>query len=209
MSNIEDLTNLKFGRLTAVKYIGKDKNNKHKWLCKCECGNEKEVLSCHLKSGAIQSCGCFGKERRRESITKHNLRYTRLYNTWLNMKNRCYNKKNTAYKNYGGRDIKICKEWLNEFMSFYNWSMSNGYNENLTIDRIDVNGDYENSNCRWVDYKIQSKNKRNNHLITYNNTTLCLTDWARKINVNEPALRRWLKRNGDENIGLYINKKSI
>ena len=207
MNKIEDLTGCIFGRLTVIKYLGKNKNNKTKWLCLCECGNEKEILACHLKSGAIQSCGCYGKEQRIKSITKHNLRYTKIYNTWLNIKNRCYNKRNVQYNDYGGRGIKVCDEWLNDFMSFYNWSMGNGYKEDLTIDRINNDGDYEPSNCRWVTVKIQNRNKRNNHLITYNNKTLCLTEWAEIIGVNEPALRKWLKINGDDKIGIYINKK--
>lgn len=209
MKKIKDLTGSNFGRLTVIKYLGKDKNNKSKWLCKCKCGKETEVLACHLQSGKIQSCGCYGKERRLIASTKHGMRYSKLYNTWLNIKNRCYNKNNPHYKNYGERGIVMCKEWSDDFVNFYNWAKESGYQDILTIDRIDNNYNYEPSNCRWVNRKTQNRNKRSNHFITYNGLTLCLTEWAEKIGVNEPALRKWLKRNGEENIGIYINKKLL
>ena len=116
------------------------------------------ILSNHLKSGKIKSCGCLNKQ----GNPKHGLRYTRLYRIWINMKTRCYNKNTNRYKDYGARGITICNEWRNDFMSFYNWSMNNGYDENLTIDRINNDKNYEPSNCRWITVKEQNRNKRNN-----------------------------------------------
>ena len=109
---------------------------------------------------------------------KHGLKKTRLYGIWLQIKNRCFNSNTGRYKDYGGRGITMCEEWRNNFQTFYDWSMSHGYSDELTIDRIDNNGNYEPSNCRWVTVKIQNRNARSNHLITYKGETHCITDWA-------------------------------
>lgn len=98
---------------------------------------------------------------------KHGKKNTRLYRIWLQMKNRCFNIRTNRYKDYGGRGITVCDEWKNDFTKFYDWSILNGYQENLTIDRIDNDGNYEPSNCRWVTVKIQNRNSRSNHLITF------------------------------------------
>lgn len=109
---------------------------------------------------------------------KHGKRNTRLYGIWLQMKNRCFNTKTERYKDYGGRGITVCDEWKNDFTKFYDWSISNGYQENLTIDRIDNDGNYEPSNCRWVTVKTQNRNARSNHLITFKGETHCIIEWA-------------------------------
>lgn len=109
---------------------------------------------------------------------KHGKCGTSIYRRYNHMKDRCYNKNNKDYKDYGGRGITICKEWLDDFMTFYDWSTSNGYNDTLTIDRIDVNGNYEPNNCRWVDMKQQSRNRRSNRLFTINGETRCLMEWC-------------------------------
>lgn len=155
MSNFIDLKSHKFSRLTVVKYVGNAR-----WLCKCDCGNEKVVYRGDLKNGATQSCGCLQKERTSQSNSKHRLHDTRLYNIWCGMKQRCKYKKHVAYKNYGGRGIAICEAWSNDFKTFYEWSMDNGYSDNLTIDRINNDGNYEPSNCRWTTPKEQFKNQR-------------------------------------------------
>ena len=113
---------------------------------------------------------------------------TRLHNIWIGMKTRCYNPNHHNYKDYGGRGIKICETWKNDYLSFANWSRKNGYSENLSIDRIDVNGDYSPENCRWVDIKTQSKNKRNNVLITANGRTLTRAEWAKETNIPVGAI---------------------
>ena len=149
---------------------------KTKWLCICECGNLTEVELNHLTRNNSKSCGCFR--------IKHDKSNIRLYNIWGNIKQRCYNKNNHGYKNYGGRGVAVCSEWLEDFQAFYDWSMVNGYADNLTIDRIDVNGNYEPSNCRWVDRKQQSRNRRNIKLITYKGETRPLVEWCELLNLD-------------------------
>lgn len=193
MTKFKDLTGQKFGRLTVLKLAYKKPKNNNKgtrcyWLCQCECGNTKNVLTEALKSGHTKSCGCLGKEQRLKSNTTHNLSNTRLHCIWLGMKNRCYCKDNKRYIRYGGRGISICNEWKNDFLSFYNWAITNGYNDNLTIDRIDVNGNYEPDNCRWTTQKQQARNTRRNHYLTYNNETLTVAEWAEKLNIKYSTL---------------------
>lgn len=118
----------------------------------------------------------------------HGHKNDRLYNIWARMKQRCENPKLYGYKDYGGRGITVCAEW-HEFTPFYDWAMTHGYKENLTIDRIDLNGNYEPSNCRWVTMKVQANNKRRNHLITLNGETHTISEWARITGINKSTIR--------------------
>lgn len=133
----------------------------------------------------------------------HKLSQTDLYWVWAQIKSRCLRKTDKSYKNYGGRGISICNEWKNSFISFYNWSVQNGYTENkctksgrniLSIDRIDNDGDYCPQNCRWVNDKKQSRNRRSNRYFEYNNQKLCLSDWAKKMGMHEATLRTRLNK---------------
>lgn len=170
-----DLTGQKFGKLTVVE-IAYRKNKRIFWKCLCDCGNYSYVDGGNLKSGHTSSCGCLQKEL--GLAPSHHLRFHRLYNIWSLMKKRCINSTDKLFSYYGGRGIKICDEWKNDFKVFYDWAMASGYQENLTIDRIDVNGNYEPNNCRWITQKEQVRNIRSNHLITYNNETHCIAEWA-------------------------------
>lgn len=195
----------KFGRLTVIEECEKRSKNGHKcYKCLCECGNTKIIREDTLKSGASKSCGC--------SIgVMHGLSKTRLYKILNGVKNRCYNENTDNYGYYGGRGIKVCDEWLNDFMSFYNWAMNNGYKEDLTIDRIDPNGNYEPNNCRWVTMKYQANNKKNNVMLTYDGETKTLSQWANDLNVNYNTIVTRYHRGWDIKDVLFgrCNKKVI
>lgn len=156
---LRDLTGQKFGRLTVLQRA-ETINKRTRWLCRCDCGEEVIVEAYNLTKGHTQSCGCLQKEATAKASTTHGMRNSRLYRIWNCMHTRCYRKSYHAYKHYGGRGIAICDEWLHDFQAFYDWAMENGYKDNLTIDRIDSNGNYSPSNCRWTTMAIQNKNKR-------------------------------------------------
>ena len=160
MPKVIDLKGQRFGRLTVIESCGKASDRHILWLCKCDCGNERVISGNSLRSSLTKSCGCFNSDIVTKRNIKHNGCGTRLYAIWKNMNTRCKNTNNPRFKDYGGRGIKICSEWK-EFINFRIWAMSNEYSKNLTIDRVNVNGNYEPLNCRWATYKEQNNNKRN------------------------------------------------
>lgn len=179
-----DLTGKRFTRLSVIERVQhSDKKNTY-WLCKCDCGNKIIVSTCHLRSGHTKSCGCYSHDL----IKKHGMWDSRIYGIWQNIKTRCTNSNSTFYNRYGGRGITICNEWKDNFKAFYDWAIANGYQDNLTIDRIDNNGNYEPNNCRWVTMKIQSNNTRRNHLIEYKGCIHTLTQWAEILNISRKTL---------------------
>lgn len=185
----KDLKGQKFDKLTVIKQV-KSRNNNSWWLCKCECGNYKEIDGSHLKRGYTKSCGCEQGPKK-----KHNKCNTRIYKIWegINYRCNCKNINSQNYKNYYLRNIKICDEWANDFMNFYNWAINSGYSDNLTIDRIDNNGDYEPNNCRWVNYKTQANNRRNNIIIKYNNEKRTLKEWSEILGIDYNILYRRIR----------------
>lgn len=186
----ESMIGKRYGSLTVIKLEYKAKNGSNYWLCKCDCGNKTIVRTDNLRNGHTKSCGCLREKTSSELLTTHGLSETRIYKIYKAMKSRTTNKNSTGYKNYGGRGIKICDEWLSDFRKFYYWSINNGYKDGLTIDRIDVNGNYEPSNCRWTTMKEQGNNKRNNHNITYNGETHTMKQWAERLGINYYTLER-------------------
>ena len=188
-----DITGNKYGRLTVIKFDHYNKFNNPYWLCECECGNKKSIRESLLKNGKTLSCGCYQKEK----STKHGMRNKKLYNVLEGIKSRCLNPKNNYFYLYGARGIKVCEEWCSDREKFFSWALENGYKEGLSIDRIDVNGDYCPENCRWVNYTTQGRNKRTNSLYEYNNETHCLSEWAEIYNINPHNLRTRLKNGWD------------
>ena len=182
-----DLTGEKFGKLVVIEQA-ENVGRRTAWLCRCECGNQKVVVSHRLISGCTRSCGCLGMKNRRT----HGMHGTRIYKTWISMKRRCANKND---KRYGGRGITVCPEWRDSFEAFYEWAIKNGYDESLTIDRINNDGNYEPDNCRWVDWFTQANNKRDTAWMTYNGKTQSVTQWAREFGIL-PATLWWRFRNG-------------
>lgn len=192
----------RFGRLTVICFHHKDKNRSRYYLCKCDCGNEVVVYKYNLIRGLTKSCGCLNSELATKRFRKHHLTGSRIYRCWIGMKNRCYNKNEPRYSDYGGRGIKVCDEWKNDFTAFYNWAIANDYKEDLTIDRIDVNGNYEPSNCRWATMKEQQRNRRNNRIIEYNGKSHCVAEWGEILGINDNLIRTRLFLGWDANDAL-------
>lgn len=185
MSKILELQGQRFDRLTVVKYIGLNDRGKSIWLCLCDCGKEHIAQGSYLKSGNIKSCGCLNREMVQKANTKSGyfMKGNKIlpeYRIWCAMKQRCTNPNDKDFSSYGGRGIEVCSEWLFNFNSFL---MDMGYKpgKGYTIDRIDVNGNYEQSNCRWATMKVQSNNKRNNKRITIDGVCDSLMNWVTRI----------------------------
>ena len=183
-----DLRGQRFGRLTVLEFVPTEDKISH-WLCKCDCGNITTVAGKRLRNGHTQSCGCLQTEQAAKRLCKHGMCKSRLYGIWSKMKIRCYNHNNSVYKHYGGRGIKVCDEWKLSFETFYQWAISNGYEEGLSIDRINVNGNYEPSNCRWVGTKEQSRNKRNTIMLEYEGRVISLAEAAELSGIKYATLR--------------------
>lgn len=183
-----DLQGIRFGRLFVVEKNGKANNGSIIWRCRCDCGKETMVTSGNLRSGSTNSCGCLHNEFISSLSKTHGLSHTRLHGIWRGIKGRCLNHKNSAYQRYGGRGITICEEWRDNFENFYEWAIENGYQDDLSIDRIDVNEGYFPENCRWATDEIQSRNKRNNRKYSYNGKTKTLSEWATEYGIDRKTL---------------------
>lgn len=191
----QDLTGMRFNRLTVIKLQERTERRRYMWLCKCDCGKEIVVSTEHLKSNHTRSCGCWNRERIKSLNYKTGLSNTKLHYAYHNMRNRCTRENNYEYKHYGGRGILICDEWSGEngFLNFSNWAISSGYEEGLQIDRIDNNKGYCPENCRWVDRIQQANNKRNNVFVMVNGEIDTVSNMARKHDLNYWNLLHYAK----------------
>lgn len=198
MGRFVDLTGQKFGRLTVIERAGTQNGHAH-WRCKCKCGNDVYANSGDLTNGKTHSCGCWVRETTSKRNFIHGLSCTRIRRIFGLMKDRCTNENNPQYKDYGGRGIKICDEWLNNFVAFKDWAFSNGYSDKLSIDRIDNNGNYEPSNCRWTDRVTQANNTRNNRFIKVGKDMLTIAQAAHKFDINATTLWCRVNRGVSEN----------
>lgn len=154
------------------------------WLCQCDCGNETTAKERYLKDGHKRSCGCL----RGIHMITHGGTKTRLFKIWQSMHERCESKSHIHYKNYGGRGISVCDEWK-DFITFREWALNNGYSDILSIDRIDVNGNYNPLNCRWVTMKEQHNNKRTNHKIEYNGEVHTIAQWSEITGIGKTTIK--------------------
>lgn len=201
MGKFIDLAGQQFNRLTVIERAGYRGKN-IVWLCRCECGNQTKVTGTHLKTGHTKSCGCLVVEVSREngkSRATHGMKRTRLYHVWRDIKIRCFNHNSSNFPIYGGRGITMCEEWRSSFESFRNWAVANGYDDNApfgqcTIDRIDVNGNYEPTNCRWITNEKQSNNRRNNRIIEIHGETHTASEWAKIYGVDYHTFHARLQR---------------
>lgn len=210
-----DITGKKFNMLTVIKRDS-IRNNSVMYLCNCECGNTRIVKAEHLRSGRVKDCGCVSQKIRAMHISQHVRTHggskTRLYTCWSDMKSRCYRQKDKNFCNYGARGIKVCDEWLHSFVNFRDWALSNGYTNELTIDRINVNGNYCPENCRWADIKTQSRNKRNTRFCYYGNIGKTAIEWQEISGLNQfliykfSAKHNWHFEEYANKFGIFINE---
>lgn len=196
MGTVDNIKGRRFSRLKVIEFVGLNKFNKAQWRCKCDCGNEVVVLAACLKNKHTMSCGCLHAETVKVSRKKHGLRNHPLYHTWLNIKDRCGNPNNSHYHLYGGRGIKIVKEWRDNFKRFYDWAMSNGWKNHLSIERIDVNGNYSPRNCKWISFNEQPKNTRKSIFVFKDGKRFTAADVARETGIKPPTLYNCYHRHG-------------
>lgn len=176
----------RFNHYIVIRRERKDEKGVYWFLCKCDCG--KEFLMRCTQIGKVKSCGCMTKKIIGDAQRKHNVEDNRLYGVWVSMKKRCYQKSHKSYPEYGGRGIKVCKEWLEDFTAFRDWAVDHGYKNDAeymecTIDRVNTNGNYEPANCRWVNMKMQGNNRRSNRNLTYNGETHTISEWSNIVGI--------------------------
>ena len=192
-----------FTRLTVKELAGRNKHKNIIWRCLCLCGTETDVTTADLRSGNTKSCGCLQREKATIHLLSISITHglsrdvngkkTRLFRIWTGIKTRCFNNHDKAFKNYGGRGITLCHEWLN-FETFHNWAMKNGYSNTLSIERKDTNGNYAPNNCTWATAKAQANNKRDNRLISYKGETKTMSQWSDCSGISTQTIFGRLKR---------------
>lgn len=190
----------RFGRLTVLGAIESSARCKiPRWLCKCDCGKQLVVKENMLLKGSTKSCGCYAREMlaKGRKLRKKPNRNTRLYKTWMNIRQRCNNPKAENAKYYYSKGIAVCKEWDDDFDSFYSWAINNGYKDGLTIDRIDNERGYSPDNCRWITSKKQCNNRTNNVIIQFNNEKHTLSEWSEILGIKYMTLYSRIERGWD------------
>lgn len=210
-NRIKDISGKRFGRLVVLSFSGRETTPcgsvKTTYECVCDCGEKIITKRSNLVNGYTKSCGCIVSEKLIDRNTKHNMTKTPEYKTWQNMLNRCRNTNSKGYMHYGGRGIKVCKEWIEKFENFYN-DMGDRP-KGMSIDRIDPDGNYSKSNCRWATNETQSKNKRKSWIIEYKGKSLPLKDWSDLLGINYYTLHSRIHRKKlPPEIAFNINKEN-
>lgn len=200
MGKLIDMTGREFEECVVIKRSDKLSKDGKKifWECECKCGNTFTARGSDIRSGNTKSCGCLVKKKARTRKGAHGQRNSRIYTIWNNMKLRCYNKNQNNYFNYGGRGIKICDEWKNDFTTFYNWAIENGYSDELSIERINNDGDYEPSNCKWANLHEQARNKRNNRFLEHDGKKMIAPDWSKVTGIPEKIIYDRMTKGWDD-----------
>lgn len=194
----KDLTNLKFGYLTAIRIDPQKSTKKHTyWFCKCDCGKTRLLQTTQLTMGKVTSCGCKNPRTIQHEIIAGR---KRMYSIYLSMKGRCYSPKSISYKYYGDKGITVCDEWRNSFENFSKWAENNGYDDSLSIDRIDNSKGYTPDNCRWIPFSEQANNKTTNVYYTHNGKTHTLKEWCEELDFSYDLALSRRKRAKKNNI---------
>lgn len=212
-ANEKSLVGKTFGRLTVIKDSGeRATNGSILWECKCSCGKTSLVRGSELTGGRTKSCGCYSTDVLKKVATKHGLskvngKHTKLFRAWASMKQRCYNKNHASYKDYGGRGIDVCTEWREDFEAFHDWSIANGFSDDLSIDRIDNDKGYSPDNCRWVDAKTQIRNRRNTVTYNWNGSEYTLAELGELTGINKMTIKSRLNSGAtlEEALDLKVN----
>lgn len=186
-----DLTGKKFNHLKVIKFIKVTNHNEKLWECKCDCGNVCYHTSNQLTKGYSKQCKKCGYKITAIKNAKPKKFSKKLVECYVNMKTRTTNKKQDKYNRYINRNITMCDEWLNDYYAFEKWALENGYQENLTIDRIDNNKGYSPDNCRWVDRIVQANNRRTNVCLEYNGKIKTMAQWSRELNIPYWKMQRY------------------
>lgn len=194
MPKKKDITGERFARLVALYPIPGSRISPRKWACRCDCGTISNVLTRDLLSGNTTSCGCYIRELHANRMRTHGLAHTPTYNTWASMLARCNNPKSDKYNYYGGRGIKVCERW--QHFALFLQDMGERPSKGYSLDRLDNNGDYEPENCRWASKRTQSRNRNSNIVVEYQGLSLCLTEWAERLDVSYETLRQRIQRYG-------------
>ena len=199
-----NLRGQKFGRWTVLEEADRQCGGV-RWKCRCECGTVRNVLAGSLRKGASTSCGCYN----REVITTHGKSHTKLHHAWSSMKDRCTNPNAQEADRYINRGIKVCDEWLNSYEAFEEWALANGFRDGLSLDRIDNDGNYEPSNCRWATAKEQCRNRSNNLILTVDGETHCATEWAEIVGIKPAIISKRKGRGWTDHDAVYGRERVI
>lgn len=206
---MSDLEGKRIGRLTVIRCVGRNKWRDSVWECSCDCGNVTTVSGGHLKDGHTTSCGCFANEERSRRASRHGLlkggKKPRTFIIWNGMKARCLNPRSTSYPRYGARGISICDEWL-DYETFNRWAVTHGYADGLELDRIDNDGPYCPSNCRWVTRSRNQRNTSRTHMMTISGKTQCVSDWISELGISKSTFYQHLNNDPDGGQRYFIER---